>query len=37
MSGALGVFVWEKRYTKKEKGRDAENKKESKKNKEIIF
>ena len=30
MSGGLGVFVWEKRYTEKERGRDAKNKKELK-------
>ena len=28
VSGGLGVFVWEKRYIEKERGRDAENKKE---------
>ena len=39
VSGGLGVFIWKKRYTqrKRERGRDAKNKKELKKNKEIIF
>ena len=28
MSGGLGVFVWEKKYIEKERGKDVENKKE---------